>query len=111
MMREWKSQIDAQRQAWKELAKLTDNEKRSSSSAIEFTFFRNAGGMPVSDLHAQEYVSSDGGEDEEDDIITPLPELRSKPGTTSQKSNPPKVEEEPPFLWRGGIYSTEGEEF
>ena len=61
MMREWKSQIDAQRQAWKELAML-----------------RNAGGMPVSELHAQEYFSSDDDVDEEDDIITPLPELQEK---------------------------------
>ena len=63
MMREWKSQIDAQRQGWKEIASST------------FTFFRNAGGMPVSDLHAQEYFSSDDDVDEEDDIMTPLPEL------------------------------------
>lgn len=75
MMEEWKSQIDAQRQVWKELATLTNNEKRSSSSATEFAFFRNAGGMPVSDLHAQEYVSSDDDVDEKDDIITPLPEF------------------------------------
>jgi len=31
--------------------------------------------MPVSDLHAQEYFSSDDDVDEEDDIMTPLPEL------------------------------------
>lgn len=62
MMREWKSQIDAQRQEWKGLATLTST-------------FRNAGGMPVSDLHAQEYFSSDDDVDEEDDIMTPLPEL------------------------------------
>lgn len=63
MMREWESQIDAQRQEWKELATST------------FTFFRNASGMPVSNLHAQEYFSSDDDVDEEDDIMTPLPEL------------------------------------
>jgi len=63
MMREWESQIDAQRQAWKETATPT------------LTFFRNAGGMPVSDLHAQVYFSSDDDVDEEDDIMTPLPEL------------------------------------
>ena len=100
MMKEWKSQIDAQRQV---LAMLTDNEKRLSSSAIEFTSFRNAGGMPVSDLHAQESVSSDDDVDEEGDIITPLPKFRSKLGTTLQKSNPPKAEEESPFISSYGM--------
>ena len=93
MMKEWNSQISAQRQAWKEVAKLTNNEKRSSSPAIEFTF-RSAGGIPVSDLHAQEHDV-----DEEDDVITPLPELRSKSGTALQKSSPPKAEEESPFIF------------
>ncbi|XTI93547.1 hypothetical protein V2W45_1335093 [Cenococcum geophilum] len=63
MMRKWKSQIDAQRQAWKELATLSS------------PFFRNAGGMPVSDLHAQEYFSSDDDVDEGDDIMALLLEL------------------------------------
>jgi len=98
MMKEWKSQIDAQRQAWKELAVLANNGVLLGSSAMEFTFPRNAGRMPVSDLHAQEYVSSDDDVDEEDDIITPLPEFRSKPGTALQKSNPPKADEESPFI-------------
>ena len=93
MMKEWNSQINAQRQAWKELAKLANKEKRSSSPAIEFTS-RSAGGIPASDLHAQEHDV-----DEEDDIITPMRELRSKPGIALEKSNPPKAEEESPFIF------------